>query len=84
MQANNWMAYPEYKPVEEKEYLVTQEVAPGCKKINIRGWSNNLYQKDQCDFFEDQSRPGWYGYDSEWGYYEVTNVIGWQPAPDPM
>ena len=84
MQANNWMAYPEYKPVEEKQYLVTQQITPTHKIINLKGWSNNLYKKDPSDFFKDQDHPGWYDCDSEWGYYEVINVIGWQPTPDPM
>ena len=84
MQANNWMPYPEYKPTEEKQYLVTQQITSTRKIISLRGWSNNLYKKDPCDFFKDQDRPGWYDYDSEWGYFEVPNVIGWQEAPDPM
>ena len=82
MQANNWMPYPEYKPTEEKQYLVTQQVTPTSNIISIRGWCNNLYEKDHVDFFRDQNHPGWYDYDSEWGYYEVKGVVAWQPLPD--
>lgn len=84
MQANNWIPYPDNKPTEEKQYLVTRQITPTCKIISLSGWSNNLYKKDPCDFFKDQDRPGWYDHDSEWGYYEITDVIGWQEAPDPM
>jgi len=81
---DNWLPYPEYKPTEEKQYLVTRKLTTDRKIVTVQDWSNNLYKKDPADFFREQNRPGWYDYDSEWGYYEVTNVIGWQPAPEPM
>lgn len=31
--------------------------------------------------FEGEHRPGWYEYDSEWGYIESNNVLYWADIP---
>lgn len=32
--------------------------------------------------FEGEHRPGWYEYDSEWGYVECNNVLYWAEIPN--
>jgi hypothetical protein len=35
-----------------------------------------------CDF-EGSKCSGFYDHDSEWGYYEVTDITHWMPLPQP-
>ena len=83
MQANNWMPYPENKPTQNAAYLVTRQIMKSHKIINIMMWSDNLYEVDVFDFnMEEDSHEGWYDCDSEWGYYEVDNVLAFMPLPE--
>lgn len=84
MQANNWMPYPKYKPVKNCDYLVTRQITPTRKVVDIKGWTDNLHKMAPDEFYRNKQHPGWYEYDCEWGFYEVTDVIGWRIMPDPM
>ena len=44
-------------------------------------FAENLYEVDEYDFPDDE-RPGWYYYDSEYGYLEKRDVRYWMPLPE--
>ena len=48
---------------------------------DVLSYTNNLKSVDRYAF--GAKKPGWYSYDSEWGYYEVDNVEYWMPLPEP-
>ena len=68
-------------PREDGEYLVTLKVLKDSNYIDKISYSHNLYSIDSFDF-ADKKRPGWYDYSSEWGYYEMNNVVAWMPLPE--
>ena len=75
-----WIPCSKRLPLSEGKYLVT------CSSIitsyiDVARWANNLHEVDEYDFpFNNDA--GFYGYDSEYGYWELTNVIAWMPLPD--
>lgn len=52
------------------------------KFIRLATFTNDLYKVDS-DMFPDAHHSGFYGDDSETGYYEEMNVVAWQYAPEP-
>lgn len=78
-----WIPVSERLPEKIGNYLITQKAAfPGHVYRNIASYALNLHDVDEYDF-EDKKRPGWYHYDSEWGYYELKDVMAWMPLPEP-
>ena len=71
-----WNKTSEVKPTEEKEYLC-------CSMYNNRphftvlGWSNDLYEVSEFDFYDHKGESGFYSYDSEWGYIK-SDCDYWQ------
>lgn len=77
-----WIPYPKRPPKEEGEYLVTVEAF--CHmRVYIASYSKNLYEVDEYDFSDEKGKAGFYGCDSEYGYYEVTDVKAWMPMMAP-
>ena len=80
-----WIPCSERLPEEDGEYLVT--VKPTFK--NMRNYikhcdfARNLYLVDEYDFVDKKGIAGFYKYDSEYGYYEMTEVIAWCELPEP-
>ena len=62
-------------------YLVTVERTTGKPRVEIKSFAKDLNRVDDFDFPEHKC--GWYDYDSEYGYWEDTNVIAWMPLPQP-
>lgn len=80
---NKWIPVWERLPEERGVYLVTQKaIFPGHVFRRIVGYAPNLHDVDEYDF-ADKKRPGWYEYDSEWGYRELDDVIAWMPLVEP-
>lgn len=75
-----WISVKDRLP-DEGKYLVCKDVH-GNKIIDICAYTNNLEAIDKYDF-QGQNRGGWYGYDSECGYFERRNVTHWMPLPEP-
>lgn len=73
-----WIPVSEKLP-EDGIYLVTVERTPGVPRIETKSFAKDLHRVDDYDFPEHKC--GWYEYDSEYGYWEDTDVIAWQPLP---
>lgn len=67
-------------PKEEGRYLCIVKGIGGYYH-EVVTYTKNLESVDKYDFQGDE-RPGWYDYDSEWGYYENTGVLYWMPLPE--
>ena len=83
-----WIPCSERQPKEDGKYIVTiNSNSPyisrglGCS-VETLYFVNNLSSVDEYAFANDK-RPGWYGYDNEYGPYEVKDVIAWMPRPEP-
>ncbi len=67
----DWIPVSERLPEKRGDYLVTQKAV----------FTDYVYRN--IAVFTDKKRPGWYKYDSEWGYYEIDGVVAWMPLPEP-
>lgn len=78
-----WISVKDRLPKKNGKYLCfkVNNVLPG-GYVRIYFFANNLKKVDKYDFY-DANRNGWYDYDSEWGYYEVSNITHWMPLPEP-
>ena len=76
-----WIPVSEKLPEEDGEYLVTVK---GMRNyIKCCYFARNLYLVDEYDFVDKKGVAGFYKYDSEYGFYEVTEVIAWCELPEP-
>ena len=55
--------------------------------MHIIDFTHDLYKIDPYDFYKyrykrKDERSGWYNLDSEYGYYEITNVYAWCKLPE--
>ena len=75
---DKWVDIRERLP-EDGIYLVTVERIAGVPRIETKSFAKDLTRVDNFSF--RKHKCGWYDYDSEYGYWEDTNVIAWQPLP---
>lgn len=77
---SQWIPCGERLPEDRQRCLVTiGDNNQGI--IVISTYSTNLRTVSQHDF--NTSKPGWYGFDPEFGYYEETQIVAWMPMPKP-
>lgn len=74
----DWINVQDRLPEKAGRYLTFRN--PSC--IRVTGFSLNLESVDQYEF-HGMKRPGWYDYDSEYGYYEWRDITYWMPLPEP-
>ena len=77
-----WIPCSERLPEKNGDYLCCSS---GMAIITC-GFANELYKVDEwdfCDYKGKSKKRGFYDYDSEYGYYEVDNVVAWMPLPEP-
>lgn len=78
-----WIPVGERLPEDGQVCLVTTKGFLDDICCEITTYSNNLYKIDRFDFYDKENVSGFYGYDSECGYYEDDDVIAWMPLPEP-
>ena len=78
---NEWISVEERLPEEDGTYLC-YEVCGNYPNYGVLNFAKNLHKVDKYDF-QNKKRPGFYHFDSEYGYIEDTNVVAWQPLPAP-
>lgn len=80
-----WISVKDRLP-EEGSYLVTRKYI--CRDetyIDLLEFSNDLYKLDKYDFqqYKGKQKKGFYEFNSEFGFYEIDEVIAWMPLPKP-
>lgn len=79
---NGWISVEDKLPDTDGYYLVTEKHSYGSSSISIAHFTKDLKSIDEFDFY-GKSGEGWYVFDGEYGYIEVTGVIAWQTLPEP-
>jgi hypothetical protein len=77
-----WIPCNERQPEEDGEYLVTLCWSNYPNSVETLHFTNDLSSVDRVGY-AGEKRPGWYEYDSDYGCYEIDNVIAWMPHPEP-
>lgn len=77
-----WIPCNERQPEEDGEYLVTLHWSNYPNSVETLHFTNDLSSVDEVGY-AGEKRPGWYEYDSDYGCYEIDNVIAWMPRPEP-
>ena len=76
----NWNKYPETVPPNDGKYLVVVFLNSCYRVIDICNFASNLRKADKYSF-PNERRAGWYQYDSEWGYFERSDITHWAELP---
>ena len=71
----NLLRYKE--PPKEEAYLTYSHITG----MAIYKWAENLYEVDDYDFDNEDGTSGFYGYDSEYGYYKPLYIDAWMELP---
>ena len=78
-----WIPIGQEYPRDNTKVLITRDIY-GVPMVDIGAFTFNLHELDSYDFSsKEYRREGFFGYDSEWGYYEITDVLAWMPLPEP-
>lgn len=75
-----WISVKDRLPNKDGKYLCCWDFN-GHKSIAIYGFAKNLSKVDKYDF-KGKKHKGWFDYDSEWGYGEMSGVTHWMPLPE--
>lgn len=78
----DWIPCNERQPEEDGEYLVTLRWSNYPNSVETLHFTNDLSSVDKVGY-AGEKRPGWYEYDSDYGCYEIDNVIAWMSRPEP-
>ncbi len=62
------------------KYIVTRYVFNN-DIVGMANYSTDLRKVDKYDF--PKHKAGWYSYDSEYGNYELDDVVAWMSSPEP-
>lgn len=83
-----WHNYEIDPPKKDGRYIICIELTYYKDKqrvissvVNTMDFTLDLYKKDNVDFSDRKGKSGWYYYDSEWGYCEITEVKYWMELP---
>lgn len=77
----HWIPVSERLPEKDGEYLVTVSFHFCGEMVFKCSFATDLHKVDEYEFPEHKC--GFYGIDSEWGSYEINDVIAWMPSPEP-
>jgi hypothetical protein len=78
---DEWVSINDEKKPEDGEECLVYIKGNYVSYYKLATYSKNLYYESEYDFY-DKHRPGFFGYDSEWGFYEVTGFTHWMSLPD--
>lgn len=80
---NDWISVKDGLPKKDGRYLCTiYHKYSNLSFINVVNFANNLRDVDEFEFYNyTYNRSGWYDYDSEYGNYEVEDVVAWMELP---
>lgn len=67
-------------PLKSGKYLVIRLIFKHLS-VDTMYFASDLSNLDQYSF-KYKKRPGFYDFDSEYGYYEVDKVIAWGETPE--
>jgi hypothetical protein len=76
----NWISVKDHLPTKDIEYCsVTIDCFGVSRYIKTVSYTKDLSKVDEWDFPADEYKgvSGFYDNDSEWSYYEVSNVLAW-------
>ena len=74
-----WISVDRGLPNQDAEYLCYLKGIFNDHYMKVVRFTSNLEHIDEDDF-RGKSRPGFFGYDSEYGYFE-EKVLYWMPLP---
>ena len=77
----DWTPCEDETPKKNGKYIVTVTSPYIGEVVELAYFAKDLYEIDAFDFADKKGVSGWYRYDGEFGYFEVTDVIAWQPVP---
>ena len=77
-----WIPVSERLPDNDCECWVTTGDGMG-NIVRSCNYTSDLYDLDEYSFEDRKGESGFYDYDSEYGYYEIYNVIAWMPYFEP-
>jgi len=78
-----WIPISERLPEDDGKYLVTMKgIISNFFYISTTSYAKDLHKVNKYDF-KNGIGDGWYGYDGEYGYYKIDNVVAWMPLPTP-
>lgn len=71
-----WISVKDHLPTEEKQYIVTRDCF-GHRILGTANWSNDLYNTDKYDFWDEEKQRGFWNSDLDFGKYKEVDVIAW-------
>lgn len=78
---DGWISVKDKLPEKNGMYIVFSE-SPICRSMLFANFAKDLQKIDKNAFY-GMKHPGWYEYDSEWGYCELNYITHWMPRPEP-
>ena len=69
-----WIKVDDKLPEDRQKCLVVAKSISDEIGVAIATSFTDLHKNDKA---------GWYGYDSQWGYWRIKDVIAWMPIPSP-
>ena len=83
---SKWISVSEKLPKKSGEYLCTLQIGNDMRIVKMISFAKNLYKIDRFDFYEKKGKAGFFDFDNNYGFYEISNVIAWDKEfklPDP-
>lgn len=76
-----WISVKDRLP-SDGQYLICYKLntKPQSYVFHVARFAENLHEVDEYDF-DRKDVSGFYGYDSEWGYFKYHDVTHWMPLP---
>lgn len=75
----DWISVKDHLPTENGDYLVARDCFGLYRYYEAVSWANDLSELDKEDFPSKYYKgvSGFYDFNGECGYYEVSDVLAW-------